>query len=387
MGRQDSGVSEATGAVDQEQRPFADATVAVIGVGLMGGSMGMAALTRVGVRRVVGYGEDESALQTALELGAITEPASSLQNACAQADIVFVATPVRLIPVHVREALAAAPTHAIVTDVGSTKGTLMEALSREQQRRFVGGHPLCGSETAGVANAKATLYHGATYFLTPGIHTETDAVQTLFAFLTEVGARPVAVDPFEHDRLMALLSHLPHIIANTLMAQAGEHEGARDALISAGPSFREMTRVAGANAHVWTDIFAENQTALLSALREFRARLEEVTAALEGGDEARVQGSIQRASEHRARMLANSSLAPSELYRLVVRVEDRPGVFRDVMVALGDAGINIEDLSMHHESAELGGSLTLYVLGNEVSRRAASVLADKGFELIVGKVE
>lgn len=373
--------------MNRQDTPFSDATVAIVGVGLMGGSLGMAARASAGARRVVGYGDDPATLETALELGAITEPAATLEEACREADLVFVATPVRLIPQHVRAALAAAPPRAIVSDLGSTKGSLMGGLSREQQRRFVGGHPLCGSETAGVANAKASLYHGATYFLTPGVHTETDAVETLFGFLGEVGARPVAVDPMEHDRLMALLSHLPHIIANTLMAQAGEHVGARDALISAGPSFRDMTRVAGANPRVWTDIFAENRTALLSALREFRARLEEVTAALDEGDERRVEASIQRASGHHARLLAQSSITSSELYRLVVRVEDRPGMFRDVMVALGDAGINIEDLSMHHESAELGGALTLYVLGEEVSRRAAAVLAEKGFDFIAGKVE
>lgn len=368
------------------ERPYAQTTVAIIGVGLMGGSLGLAARSRAGVARVLGYSRSDATLATALDLGAITESCSSMEDACRQADLVFVATPVRLIPAHVHAALSASGAHAVVTDMGSTKGRLMAGLSRDEQRRFVGGHPLCGAETAGVAHATASLYRGATYFLTPGAHVDPGALQRLFGFLTEIGARPAAVDPYEHDRLMALLSHLPHVIANALMTQAGEHRGTRDALVSAGPSFRDMTRVAGANAHVWTDIFAENREALLSTLREFRARLEETTAALEGADEERVAATIERAGRHRARLLEKSSLPPAELHRLTVRIPDRPGVYRDIMVALGDAGINIEDLSMHHESAELGGVLTVYVLGDTVCVRAADLLTDLGYEPVAGKV-
>jgi len=365
---------------------FATTTVAVIGVGLMGGSLGMAARERAGVGRVLGHSRSRSTLKAALELGAITEACETLDDACREADVVVVATPVRLVPDHVKAALAASPAHAVVTDMGSTKGRLMAGLTPAQQRRFVGGHPLCGAETAGVAHATASLYTGATYFLTPGAHVDPGAVQLLFALLAEIGARPVAVDPFEHDRLMALLSHLPHVVANALMAQAGEHRGGRDALLSAGPSFRDMTRVAGANAEIWTDIFAENREALLAALREFRARLEETTAALENDDEERLAAGIRSAATHRARLLEGSSLPPADLYRLAVRIPDRPGVYRDIMVALGDAGINIEDLAMHHESAELGGVLTVYVLGEDVCERATSLIAELGYEPVASRV-
>jgi len=372
--------------MSEPERPFADTTLTIVGVGLMGGSLGLAARERAGVRRVIGFSRSESTISRALDLGAITESSDTLEGACRDADVVVVATPVRLVPEHVRAALAAAPDHAVVTDMGSTKGRLMAELTPEEQRRFVGGHPLCGSESAGVAHATPSLYTGATYFLTAGAHVDPGAVQLLFALLTEVGARPVAVDPFEHDRLMALLSHLPHVIANALMTQAGEHRGGRDALMSAGPSFRDMTRVAGANAEVWTDIFAENREALLAALREFRARLEEATAALESEDEERVTAGIRSAAAHRARLLERSSLPPAELYRLAVRIPDRPGVYRDIMVALGDAGINIEDLAMHHESAELGGVLTVYVLGEDVCDRATTLISDLGYEPVAGRV-
>lgn len=358
-------------------------TLAVIGVGLMGGSLGLAA-RRAGAREVLGVSRSRDTLDLALERGAITAACPSVAEAAAAADLVVVATPVRLVVGHVKEALAAAGPDAIVTDVGSTKGPLMRALTPAEQRRCVGGHPLCGSEAAGVANARPSLYEGATYFLTPGAHVDAEAYQRLAGIVGELGARPVAVDPEEHDRLMAVVSHLPHVLANVLMTQAGQHAGSRDALLSAGPSFRDLTRVAGSNRRVWSDIFLENRAALLAALATFQDGLQEVLEALAAGDGARLDDTIGRAAAHRERMLAESSLEPSALQRVVVRIPDRPGVLREIMVAMGDANINVEDLAMHHMSAELGGTLTLYVLGEEVCRRAGHLLAALGYEVMTG---
>ena len=167
---------------------------------------------------------------------------------------------------------------------GQHEGAADAGLYPDEQRRCIGGHPLCGSETAGVANARASLYEGATYFVTPGAHVDADAYQLLYAFLGDIGARPVAVDPEEHDRLMAVVSHLPHVLANVLMSQAGQHAGARDALLSAGPSFRDLTRIAGSNRRVWTDIFLDNRAALLAALAQFQEGLQEVLEALAADD-------------------------------------------------------------------------------------------------------
>ncbi len=356
-------------------------SVAIIGVGLMGGSLGLAARERAGVAEVRGYSQTQATLEQALERGAVTRACGSLEEACAGAGLIFVCTPVRLVVTHVRAALRAAAPHAVVTDVGSTKGPLMRALSAAEQRRCIGGHPLCGSEAAGVANARASLYQDATYFVTPGAHVDADAYQLLYGFLGEIGARPVAVDAEEHDRVMAVVSHLPHVLANVLMSQAGHHAGARDALLSAGPSFRDLTRIAGSNRRVWTDIFLENRAALLASLAQFQEGLQEVLEALAAADASRLGDTIVRAREQRERMLAAGSLPAEDLHRVMIPVPDRPGVFSEIMVALGDAGINVEDLSMHHMTPELGGTLTVYVLGEAACRRAAHVLGALGYEV------
>ena len=138
----------------------------------MGGSLGLAARERAGVAEVRGYSQTQATLEQALERGAVTRACGSLEEACDGAGLIFVCTPVRLVVTHVRAALRAAAPHAVVTDVGSTKGPLMRALSAAEQRRCIGGHPLCGSEAAGVANARASLYQDATYFVTPGAHVD-----------------------------------------------------------------------------------------------------------------------------------------------------------------------------------------------------------------------
>jgi prephenate dehydrogenase len=359
-------------------------TIAIIGVGLMGGSLGLAARQRAGVAEVLGYSQTPATLELALERGAITRACESLEEAAAGADVVFVCTPVRLVVAHVKRALAAAPQHAVVTDVGSTKGPLMRSLTAREQERCVGGHPLCGSETAGVANARASLYEGATYFLTPGAHVDGEVYRRLYNLLGVIGARPVAVDPEEHDRLMAVVSHLPHVLSNILMTQAGQHAGSRDALLSAGPSFRDLTRIAGSNRRVWTDIFVDNRAALLAALATFQEGLQEVLEALAANDTTRLEDTITRAAEQRQRMLASEDLRPGDLYSLYIPIADRPGSLRDIAVGLGDANINIEDMAFHHKSAELGGTLTVYVLGEDVARRAVHVLGSLGYEVAVG---
>jgi prephenate dehydrogenase len=364
---------------------YSQLRIAIVGVGLMGGSLGLAARAHAGVRQITGFSRTAATLKLALERGAITHACESLEEACAEADLVFVATPVRLLAEHVAAALSTAPAHAVVSDMGSTKASLMVGLSDADQRRVVGGHPLCGSETAGVANATASLYEGATYFLTPGAHVEPASLELLFGFLHQIGARPIAIDPREHDRLMALMSHLPHVLANTLMTQAGEHHGSRDALLSAGPSFRDLTRIAGSNPRVWTDIFLENRDSLLTVLAAYRAGLEEMEAALRASDEDRIAAIIGRSREHRGRMLAAGDLVAEKLFRLTVHIADHPGVLRDIFLALGDAAINVEDFEMHHMSADLGGSLSVYVLGERARTKATRVLTGLGYEPVVGR--
>jgi prephenate dehydrogenase len=354
--------------------------VAVIGLGLIGGSLALAATARGD--EVVASDSDPHAGEVGLERGAIARFEGSTAEAMAGADMAFVCGPVAELPALAREALDAAPAGCTVSDVGSTKGRLVELFGGNPQ--FVGGHPVCGSEARGVANSRPELFDGATWFLTPVAETDPSAHRRLHTFVSSLGARPIAIDPDAHDRLMALTSHLPHALANVLVNQAGAGRvDGHDPLAAVGGSFRDMTRVAGANPRIWVDIFLENRAALLDGLRDHARRVDDLVRALEREDAGFVARWIAEASSNRRRLLEAAYPArPEELHRVRVHVPDRPGVLSGITQALGADGINIEDFELHHMSADRGGTVIVTIAGREEAERAVALLDGLGYGAI-----
>jgi prephenate dehydrogenase len=352
--------------------------VAVVGTGLIGASIGLAA--RATGHEVAGWDADPGALGVAGERGAV-EPAGSMKEAVRDADLAVVATPVATLPGQVEAALAAGGS-ATVTDVGSTKGAVCTAAS--DRRRFVGGHPVAGSEARGPANATGDLFRGATWFLTPTAETEPERYRALHGFVSSLGATPIAVDPRAHDRLVALTSHLPHALANLLLNHAGSvRVDGHEPLSAAGGSLRDMTRVGGANPRIWVDIFTDNAEELRAALAEHRRRVEELERALETRDAGFLARWIGEAAGNRRQLLAEAYPGAGELQRLRVHVPDRPGVLSGITQALGAEKINIEDFELQHLSPDRGGTLTVLVAGEARARRAADLLEAQGYSVIV----
>lgn len=287
----------------------------MLGVGLIGGSIGMAARSRLGAH-VTGYDPDGRALAAALELGALDKAASSVIEAVADADVAFVATPVGAIPDCALAALDAAPAGCAVSDVGSTKRAILSAVTDE---RFVGGHPMAGAESAGVEQARAELFDNATWYLTPRPGAGADAepaspLQRLSDLIAALGAHPTTIDAGAHDRLMARLSHLPHVLANVLVSGAAralqrEQREQQDGVLGAGPSFRDATRVAGANTAIWVDIYLSNSDALIEAIDETIEDLGEMRAALASADREALAAWNEHARSERQRM-TSAALAP-----------------------------------------------------------------------------
>ena len=350
----------------------------------MGGSLALAAQRGAGVTDVIGYDSDPVALAEALRMGVITEIASSPAGAAAGADLAAVCTPVRSISELVEACATAVPRPRLVTDIGSTKSAIIDRLSPSTRSVFVGGHPICGAATAGVRYARPDLFEGATYFLC----TTGAALPELYAMLQEfvsaLGARPVHIDAQAHDRIMAVTSHLPHVLANVLMQQAGECQvSGKRALHSAGPSFKDLTRVAGANPPMWRDIFLENREALAESVRAVTAELQKLSGYLDRGDETGLAESIDVAAAFHEELLEYEDLVPDTLYKVVVRIPDQPGVLSKVMTTLGDADINIEDLTLHHVSRSAGGDLVLFVSGEETAETTSGLLESLGYPTVV----
>lgn len=314
-------------------------TLGIVGVGLIGGSVGMAA--RESGWGVVGV-DDPEVLEEAVELGAI-DRASTLKEVRG-ADLIVLAAPISkvsdLIP-------SLTPTDALTTDVASAKSAIVRA-AEAQDLRFVGGHPMAGSQLAGVTNARAELFKGARYFLTPTENTNPDDYREVAQFVRKLGATPTAVDPEKHDLLMAALSHLPHLMAAALLKVASDISP--EALSFAGPSFRDLTRVGASNPELWSDIMAENAPALGEALGAFAGAMAQL------GSEIKDQQSMRRrfldareAYDALGGILVEKS---GENADVAIPVENRPGVFAEVTTLMGSNNINILDLYVRHSNTE-----------------------------------
>jgi prephenate dehydrogenase len=353
---------------------------AVLGVGLIGGSIGLAARERLGCE-VVGWGPNRPTVDRALELGAIDRDAATVGEACAGAEVVFCAAPVATLPDLARSALEASGPDTVVTDAGSTKRQIVSALGDDE--RFVGGHPLAGAETAGVDNARADLFEDARWYLTPTERTGGILYDRLQRTISGLGARPQAIDAEAHDRLMATVSHLPHVLANTLAAQAAAeltHDSER--MPEVGPSFRDATRVAGSNPAIWADIFAANADAVTGAIDDVVARLREARELIASGESSAVAAWHAAAGADRRRLSA-AELAGGPLRELRVVVVNRPGTVAELALALGEAGVNIEDMALHPAVDMKSGAISLWVSGEEQAERAAALVRELGHSATV----
>jgi len=347
--------------------------IAVVGVGLIGGSIGLAARGRLAAD-VSGWSRSRATLQRALELGAIDRAGDSLADTVSGAAAVFVCAPVGVLPDVVREVLAAAPADCVVTDAGSTKRSVVEATD---DPRFVGGHPLAGAETAGVEHARADLFHDATWYLTPTPAATGVLFERLHRIVRDLGARPATIDAATHDTMLAAVSHLPHVLANVLVAQATTALGG-ERLPATGPSFRDATRVAGANSAIWTDIYLANRDALVEQMDGALVRLHAVRDALLAADADAVTAWNDAAREDRRRLL-EAQLAGGPLHELRVSVPNEPGVVATLALELARAGIDIADMALYPTPDNSEGVVALWIAGEEPAERALTLVEERGF--------
>lgn len=339
---------------------------AVVGTGLIGGSIGLA-LRRAGWH-VTGQDADDRCAAAALDMGAVdavgTDPA---------AEVTFVATPVRAVAAAAAAALAAGP--GIVTDVGSVKASVVDAVGNA---RFLGGHPMAGSEQEGVAGADPDLFAGAVWVLTPTAATDDDTYALLRSVITDLGAEVVALAPEHHDALVAVVSHVPHLTATTLMRLADDRATEHRALLRlAAGGFRDMTRIASGHPGIWPDICAENRDAILDALDGLVASLQEVRAVVAGGDREALLAGLEQARAARANLPTRLGVADA-LCEVRVPVPDRPGVLSEVTTLAGALGVNIADLEIAHSSEGQQGVLILLVEAAEAEVLRAG-LVERGF--------
>jgi len=351
--------------------------VALLGTGLIGGSIGLG-LRRLGMI-VRGYDHDPTRRDEALTIGAADETGDSVPELVDGVDLVVVAVPVgRIAEVVVGALDAGAP---VVTDVGSVKAPIVaevETARPELGGRFVGGHPMTGSEQSGLTGADADLFAGATWVLTPTGRTDASAFASVGALVGRLGSEVIATTPERHDELVAVVSHVPQLAATTLMDMAAETgEGHATLLRLAAGGFRDMTRIAAGDAEIWPDICIANRDAIVAGLDNYLAALDEVRSLVVDGDRGRLLSVLERARDAR-RNLPVGAPSGEKLAEVRVPVPDRPGVIAEVTTLAGAMGVNITDVEIAH-SVEGGGGVLMLVVAARAAERLASALTERGY--------
>lgn len=361
--------------------------VCVVGVGLIGGSIAAALHALDEPPVVLGVDTDDAALEEALTRGIVDHAARADSDEAAAwlspggADLVVLATPAR----NAAEWLAILGSTGypgVVTDVASTKAGVVAAarVHLPDATRFVGGHPMSGSERSGVAAARADLFEGTYWILTPAADTDPDAYRRVHAQISALGARVVSVDPKRHDEAVAVVSHVPHVAAAALCDVAYAHAGEGGELLRlAAGGFKDTTRIAAGSPDLWTGICIDNADALAAGLRELRLSLGEFEAMVRGRDTEAVREWLRAAADMRRGLPAQWVPATTRLTELVVPMVDRPGVVAEVTAAVSRAGCNIEGLDIDHETEDR--ALLILVLTDEGDpARLVQDLSDLGYQ-------
>ncbi|MPY93766.1 MAG: prephenate dehydrogenase/arogenate dehydrogenase family protein [Acidimicrobiia bacterium] len=339
----------------------------IVGLGLIGGSLGMALRERGWT--VTGRDSDPSRSARAVELGAVDGVGTDTR-----ADVTFVATPVKAVAEEVRRALASSK--GLVTDVGSVKWAVVDAVGEEA--RFVGGHPMAGSEREGVEGSDANLFRGAVWVLTPTERTDGPAFAQIRAIVSSLGAEAVSMPPEAHDRMVAVVSHVPHLTAATLMNLADERATDHRALLRlAAGGFRDMTRIASGHPAIWPDICEENREAIVEALDSLLAHLADVRAVVAGGEREQLTKMLEEAREARLSLPVRAP-RPTQLVELRIPVPDRPGAIAEVAITASELLVNIYDLEIAHNAEGATGVMHVLV---EAARADAlrRALDERGF--------
>ncbi len=346
----------------------------VVGLGLIGGSLCVALRERGWL--VSGDDQDPQRVTEALERGLI-----SAAGIDAESQVTFVAVPVTAISLQVQRALDA--TSGIVTDVGSVKAVVTRTIT---DPRFIGGHPMAGSELEGLDGADGELFTGAVWVLTPTPTTSDAAFATVANIVNDLGAEVVGLDPVRHDELVAIVSHVPHLTAATLMGVAGSRATEHAALLRlAAGGFRDMTRIASGHPAIWLDICAENRPAIISTLSALIDGLSDMRTAVDTGDRATILQRLTAARESRAN-LPSRIKALADLSEVRIPIPDRPGAAAEVFTLAAELGVNIPNFEVVHSVEGDRGIAVVLVETTSVELFRGGLMA-RGFKPSVQRLD
>lgn len=356
--------------------------IAILGLGLMGGSLGLA-LVRAGYT-VTGWDQNPEVIREAYQSGAINRMPDDFQDAITESSVIFIATPVDSILSAIESCLPYARPGTIFSDLGSIKKCVLEGVFSllPSLYHFVGGHPMTGSEQHGLRAADPFLFQNAAYIIIEDSRTPLEAESEIIKLAESVGSQIIKLSADEHDRIVGMVSHLPHLIAATLAKTAGDAEAAYPGTLSlAAGGFRDTTRIAMGSPEIWHGIILGNINQVLTAIDAFQNELNHLKKILTSSAKNQLEFFLREARETRFQIPAKNKGFLSLLHEMVVTIEDRPGTIVEVLKYLADSGLNIKDIEILRVREGSGGTLRLALESDEAVDQGVKVLETHGFKV------
>lgn len=358
--------------------------ITIVGLGLIGGSFGLAVKrVRPGIE-ICGIDIDNDSLIKGKENGIVDWFTSNINEGVKDADLILLACSVNKLTNMAQKVIPAMKNGAILTDVGSVKGSIVSAIEKNlpEGKYYVPGHPMAGSEKKGVEGADAYLFENAAYILTPTPNTNNQALEIVKELIIEIGARPLIMGPKEHDLQVAAVSHLPHIVAASLVNSVGSlRDDFPKVLLLAAGGFRDTTRITSSQPEMWRDICLSNKEAILHTLTVFEQYFKELKKAVIDEDADYLLNTFSQAKRIREEVPAGIKGILPELFEIVVAVPDKPGMIGQLAKLLGENNINIIDIEILRVREGDGGTIRIGFLDKEAANAAVNILRLEGFKV------
>ncbi len=355
--------------------------VVIIGLGLIGGSIGMALKRRGAVAEVVGLDKNNNTLGKALELEAVDKVEANADKAFKDAELIIFAVPIDAVKEILNKAVQHIPNGCLVTDAASVKSGAIEIFNKilKEDVAYIGGHPMAGSENCGIEAADPFLFENAIYVVTPTGNESKKDMDTISCYIEMLGAKQYIIEHERHDFLVAMISHMPHLVAASLNLAVANIEDSNEAFSLAAGGFRDTTRVASSHPQMWTGICSGNSKMLSKALDIFKSVISDFQGILENNEVEKLQKYFKNAKDIRDSIPNRPGLVP-RIYELIVTIPDRPGEIGRIGTILGDKEVNISEIEILRVREGDGGTMRLAFSSDFTVNKAQKILEQCGYK-------
>lgn len=359
--------------------------IGIIGLGLIGGSLAKALKNRCHVQKIVAFNRHSDVLKLALKEGVIDEYATDITNIFENCDIIFICTPVDKIFEYAQKLLPFVRKDCIITDVGSTKNSIYKQIKTISDKvTFIGGHPMTGSEKFRYQASKEHLFENAYYIITPGDSVSDEKINCFKSMIETIGAIPVVVSSEEHDYIVASISHVPHIIASTLVNNVNllDTKQKHMHLLAAG-GFKDITRIASSSPDMWESICADNKDKILDVLTSFESLIKQIKQNIQEENHAALWNHFEHARTYRDSFTTITPASYVKRYEITVDVLDKPGSIAIIAVLFSSNNINIKNMSIVNNREQDTGVLNFAFDSEEQRQKSIQLLKDMNYEVYI----